>query len=114
MCEYGHEPSSAELPAYSSDAYFLKSPKNKLGAVECWLDDEAKDPKEQKKRDRLDGFWSRPESIGQFQKFAFGRKDSLLPIGKHKIHCEIVERTSSKEKELKDKSTFQFIGIFTV
>ncbi|BEI82030.1 hypothetical protein CcaverHIS002_0211900 [Cutaneotrichosporon cavernicola] len=92
------------------DAYFLKSPKNKLGAVECWLDDE----KEPKKIDRLEGYWSRPESIGQFQKFAFGRKDSLLPTGKHKIHCEIVDKTSSKEKEVKDRTTFQFIGIFTV
>lgn len=58
---------------------------------------------------------SRPESIGQFHKLAFGRKDSLLSPGKHKIHCEIVEKgSSSKEKELKDKTTFQFIGIFTV
>lgn len=83
----------------------------KLGAVECWLDNEGNDPK---KRERVEGFWSRPESIGQFQKFAFGRKDSLLPTGKHKIHCEIVDKTSSKEKEVKDRTTFQFIGIFTV
>lgn len=39
----------------------------------------------------------------------------MLPTGKHKIHCEIVKDGSgSKEKELKDKSTFQFIGIFTL
>ncbi|GMK58995.1 hypothetical protein CspeluHIS016_0700100 [Cutaneotrichosporon spelunceum] len=90
------------------DAYFLRSPKNKLGGVECWMDGDAH------KRDYIDGYWDRPESIGQFQKFQFGRQDGLLPVGKHKIHCEIVERTRSPEKELKDKTTFQFIGLFTV
>lgn len=37
--------------ANASDAYFLRSPKNKLGQVECWFDND------KGRKEKIDGWW---------------------------------------------------------
>ncbi|KAL7415140.1 hypothetical protein BDY24DRAFT_440085 [Mrakia frigida] len=93
-----------ELVTGAINAYFLKSAKWDLGMVECWLDDD------KKKVARIDGYWDRPQSVGQYQTLFDGSNKHLKP-GKHLLTCEIIKPTKNPNP---DAHSFLFIGLFSV
>lgn len=71
--------------------YYLRSRKMGLGVVKCWLNED------EKSAVTIDGYWERPESIGQFTNIR-ENKGRPLTQGEYTLHCRLLERHRGKEE----------------
>ncbi|KZV88441.1 hypothetical protein EXIGLDRAFT_839230 [Exidia glandulosa HHB12029] len=85
--------------------YYLRSRKMSLGRVACWLNDDEKNAV------TIDGYWERPDSIGQYFNVR-ENKGRPLDQGNYTLHCRLLERHYGKEEGR--GTTFLIIAVLTV